>query len=250
MAVDYQPRISLPSWLVRSVATTAEMPVYADSVLTPPSSGTYTLTRPDGTKAVDAQNVTITNSVATYAVTLASTEAVGEGWQETWALVFSAVTRTFYRDAACVLREYRCVVTTADLERRHPELANQYPQGDTTWEDAIEEANITVQLHLMKDGKRPYLVVSPWSTREPTLLWALCYAFRMASTFAGEGSRFAFFADKYERDAKDALNSMVLTYDENVDNHPDADEQGQGGGAVVLLSNPPRGAFWRSAWRP
>lgn len=246
MASDYQPRISLPSWLVRNVATTAELAVYVDSVLTAPSSGTYTLTRPDGTAAVSAQNVTITASVATYAVTLATTESPGDGWQETWALVFSGVTHTFYRDAACRLRPYRCVIATADLERRHPELANNYPQTDTTAERAIEEATITVALHIMKDGRHPCMIVSPWSFREPQLLWALCYWFRSLATFAGDASRFQFYADKYEAEAKAALASMVFTYDLDDDNHPDVAEQGNSGGALTFLSNPPRGAFWRS----
>lgn len=240
MAASYQPQTPLPARLVRGVATLSELPVYVDSVLTAPDSGTYTLTRPDGSKAVDVQNVTVTSSVATYTVTLASTEVVGDGWQESWSLVFGATTRVFERDAGCVLRAYRSVISTADCLQRHPELANQYPQGDSTAEKFVDEAQITVALWLLQQGRDPWLVVSPYSFREPQLLWALCFWFRALATYAGDASRFQYYADKYEADARKALESMRLTYDDNADNHPDAGEAGQGAGALLLLSDPPR----------
>jgi hypothetical protein len=103
----------------------------------------------------------------------------------------------------------------------------------------VDEADTTVQEWLLLKGRRPYLVCNPWVTRSPTLLWALCYAFRACSTHTGEGSRFTFYADKYEREARVAMDAMVLTYDANADNHPAASEQGNGSGAVVYLSAPP-----------
>lgn len=252
MAATYQPQTPLPARLVREVATLSELPVYVDSTLTAPGSGTYTLTRPDGTKAVDAQNVTITSSVATYTVTLAATEAVGNGWQETWVLTFGSTPRTFYRDAGCVLRAYPCVISTADCLQRHPELANQYPQGDSNAEKFVDEAQITVGLWLLQQGKDPWLVVSPYSFREPQLLLALCYWFRALATYAGDVSRFQSYADKYEKDAMTALTNMRLTYDENQDNIPGISEEGQGAGAVLFLSSPPAGGFQstgRRWWR-
>lgn len=250
MAVDYQPRIELPAEYVRGSEKTAELAVYLDSVLTAPSAGTFSLRRPDGTLAVDGEAVTVVSSVATRAVTLATTESLGEGWQEEWTLTLDGVDVIFYRDAAVVLREYRNVVTTADLLRRHQDLANQYPEGSTTFEDALSEAWVKVALYLIQQGRRPYLIVNPWTLREPTLLWALCFAFRAASTFTGEGSRFSFFADKYEQDAMRALEDMVLTYDDDGNNQPDEAEQGQSAASVLFLSNPPRGAFWRSHLPP
>ena len=252
MAATYQPQTPLPARLVREVATVSELPVYVDSVLTAPASGTYTLTRPDGSKAVDAQSVTIASSVATYSVTLGASEIVGDGWQETWVLTFGSTPRPFYRDAGCVLRAYPCVISTADCLQRHPELANQYPQGDSTAEKFVDEAQISVALWLLQQGRDPWLVVSPYSFREPQLLWALCFWFRALATYAGDASRFQFYADKYEADAKAALAAMRLTYDEDKDNQPDVGEAGQGAGAVLFLSSPPAFGFQstgRRWWR-
>lgn len=251
MASDVRPRVTLPAYFLRGGTTVAELPVYVDSTLTAPSAGgTFSLVRPDGTKAVDTQTVTITASVATYSVTLASTETPGEGWACVWSLTVGGVAYTFRQDAACVLTVYRCGVSTVDLERRHPELAGQYPTGHTNWEPAIEEADLTVQRYLMEKGRRPCLILSPWSTHRPTQLYALAYAFRMCVTYSTENSRFQALADKYEAEARLALESMVLTYDENEDAHPDASEQGQTGSPVIFLSAPPHvGQDYRRYWR-
>ncbi len=252
MAATYQPQTPLPARLVREVATLSELPVYVDSTLTAPGSGTYTLTRPDGTKAVDAQNVTITSSVATYTVTLAATEAVGNGWQETWVLTFGSTPRTFYRVAGCVLRAYPCVISTADCIQRRSTLAGQYPQGASNGEAYVDEAYIHVALWMLQQGKDPWLVVSPYSFREPQLLWALAFWFRDLATYAGDSSRFQADADKYEAAAQAALTDMRLAYDENKDNLPGIGEEGQGAGAVLFLSSPPAGGFQstgRRWWR-
>lgn len=249
MGVGYQPQTPLPARIVRGVATPSDLPVFVDSVLTAPTEGTYTLTRPDGTKAVDAQSVTITEAVATYSTTLSSSETVGDGWQETWSLTFAGpVTKLFYRDAACVLRAYPAVIGTADLLQRHPELDGQFPPGDSNADRYIREAHTHVGLWLLQQSRDPWLVVSPYSFRDPQLLWALCFWFRALSTYAAEGSRYAYFAEKYEVEAKAALTSMKLTYDENRDNHPDVSEQGQSGASILFLSQPPQGSTWWKPW--
>ena len=241
MAADYQPRIRLPSYLRRAVATTAELPVTVDSVLTEPTSGTYTLTRPDGTDAVDAAATTQTGSVATYAVTLAASEALGEGWRESWALVFSGVTHTFVREAACVRSAPACEVSALEMRARHPELANQ----STTIADdetAIEEAWISVQRWLIGKGRRPYLVIPSGALSEPVLLRALAIRFRNLSTFAG-GSRYSELADYYDSQVMLTLDSLSLTYDLDDDGMPDAGEQNTSARSVLFLNAPPRG-WW------
>lgn len=247
MAIDYQARIALPSWIVRGATTIVELPVAVDSTLTAPSAGTYTLYRPDSTAAISAQNVTVTDNVATYSISSGtlSSESLGEGWLEEWALTLGGVAKTFRRDAALVRTAPPRVVSTADLEQRHPELRGQYPAGDTNWERAIEEAHISVELELLKRGRRPYLVISPWSLREPELLFALAYAFRSIATYSGEESRFSQLADKYERMAKAAMTDLVLTYDGDNTGVPDEAKQGQGVASVIFLSAPGPGADWR-----
>lgn len=238
MAATYQPRIRLPAFLARGRANVSELPVYVDGTLTAPDSGTYTLTRPDGTAAVDAQSATVTASVATYSVTPASTEALGEGWLETWSLVFSGTTYVFTRQSACVRDAPVREIGPVDMRARHPELGNQDTDVSED-EDACDEAWVSVQRWLIAKGRRPYLVIPSGALSEPTLLRALAMRFRNLSTFAG-GSRYAEMAAYYDEAYAAEMERLVLTYDMDEDGMPDGDETTTPARSVLYLHDPPR----------
>jgi hypothetical protein len=238
MSVSYQTRFAFPAYLERGVSNTTELAVWSGASLVAPTAGTYSLYDSAGLAIVDAQNVTVTNQVATYAVTPASTLAVGEGYREEWALTLDGVARYFRREAAVVRRSLWPVVTNADLLTRHPELASVYPPGQSSWGAQIDEAMKVVIRRLIAAGRRPYLVTSSDAFYETELYLTLELVFRMCSTFASGGpGRYLELASYYEKLADKAWDAVRLEYDDDHDG--DSDVEGEPTSGVIYLSNPP-----------
>lgn len=242
MGTAYQIRRAFPAYLERGVVNTTSLPVWYGSAAVAPTSGTYSLYDSAGEAIVSAQSVTVTNDVATYTLTPADTRALGEGYREEWALVLAGETHYFRSPAALVRRQLYSVVTNGDLLARHPELANFYPAGQTSWQPQIYEyGHKTVMRRIIAAGKRPYLVTSPDAFYEPELFWTLAGIFRLSSTTSTVGpSKYAELADRYEAKAEAAWASVRMEYDEDHDG--DTDSTGQPAVGVIYTSNPP--PYW------
>jgi hypothetical protein len=82
----YAPSRRAALLIVRAVAQTLSAPVRhgASGALQAPVSGTVTILRPDLTALVSGAVVTVTSSTATYSVTPAASETLGEGWTVQW----------------------------------------------------------------------------------------------------------------------------------------------------------------------
>lgn len=214
MAADYQPVDKRPAYLRRGVATTSEYPVAIDSVLTAPDSGTYSLRDSGGTLVVDAQAVTVTASIATYAVTPSSTQALGDRYVESWSLVFSGATKVFERRAVVCRTVPYLSIPTSKLTGAHPELTRQYPNS-TDLESFIELAEEELTLWLERQGRRAELVIDDGALDLAMLYLALRNTFR--SLNPGPGTRYDELEQKYDRLAERELESVVLDFDADED---------------------------------
>jgi hypothetical protein len=203
-----------------------------------------TVFRPDTTKLVDNQTVTVTSSVATYpiaALTLPSTENLGEGWMVQWDLYLGAALtyRQFRVDAALIRTKLWPSASNIDLLDRHPELASQYPYGESSWDKVINSAWQSIELRLLESGRRPYLIMNPWGLRESLVLLSLARVFRSLSTFTPGTGKYVELATEYMKEYEKEWDRVKLTIDWSNEGYPDPADQGQAASPVVFLSNSP-----------
>ena len=163
-ATQYAQRFPLPDVIERGVNLTLEAPIYSGALLAAPSSGTCTIYDEDGA-TVSTGAVTVASSVATYAIlgTLTSPYELAMNWRVEWSLVMPD-TRTyrFSNPAALVLRRIWAVLTDTDLiSGRYHDLNRYLPAGTTSWESWRVTSWEEIQRRLLKDERRPWLIMDP-----------------------------------------------------------------------------------------
>lgn len=206
MSLDTQPytaRIPVPYDLVRGQATTLRCPIYRDAALVSPSSGTCTV-YDSSSVVVSTGATTLSSSVSTYTFTPSSSLTLGEGWRVEWALTLSSVVHVFRSDAALVRQALYPVVADADLYRRvsglNPALGAAALSRQTTYQDYLDEAWVSLVLRLISKGNRPALISSPSALREVHVLLTMAlifedFAVRLRGDFAEDAAR---FREQYE----------------------------------------------------
>ena len=185
---DQRPsvRFALPDLMVQGQDNTITAPVYFDAVLVEPSAATVSVFRPDNTALVSSAPATITDKVASYTVTAATTagEELEEGYRVEWSLNVSTATAPdgvllAINDAALVRRVFNPVISAADIWRRIATLNPSHRsriQSDNL-QDEISESWTEIQHALIDQGNRPNLVMSPTSFRRAHLCLAIAYVY-------------------------------------------------------------------------
>lgn len=235
------PDISLPTWIPRGRALAVTLPVWDGAALAVPSSGTFTLSGPDGTE-LHSQAVVVASSIA--GATIPALEAtLGEGYLEGWQLVFGGVTFDFLRTAALVRRPLWPVLQDLDLTTLQPALAARLRAlGQTTYTAQRLEAWRQIVVRLMRGGRYPYLIMDAGALRTAHLLLTLHWVYD-----AG-GPEYAETAATYWERYEDEWKQLVFTYDEDSDDIPQAEEQ------QTSQRRPSRSSVdtvsTRSIWRP
>ena len=207
--------------LERGRTQTISCPTSRAGATATPTSGTVTISRPDGTVLVSSA-VTVA-TIATYSLTGATTtaEPLGEGWLIEWALVMpDAVTHTFRQDAALCRRALYPVVSQDDLTQRHSDLPSLLG-ASASYQPYIDEAWWTIGNRLIGAGRRPYLVIQPSALRECHLMLALHLVFIDYSTSAGDGGRWQALAAHYLSAYEQSYGALKFSYDEADDNRVD-----------------------------
>ena len=160
-----------------------QCPVYRGGQLVAPTGGTVTLYDDGNNVIVNAQTVTISNSIASYSVSGATTSGLdlARGWRVEWSLTMpDGLAHTFRNEAGLV----RCVpfpvVSELALYRRCPALDPAGPAcitRSTDYQPAIDDAWITIRNRLDELGTRVELIVSPTRLRESHILLTLAVIF-------------------------------------------------------------------------
>ena len=166
----YAPARPIPYLLARVAAQTVTLPIRNGSAgaLVAPTSGTLTLTGPDGaTPLVSAGAVTITASVATYDLPTLVGRSLGAGYTLTWALVIDSVTYTHRLDAYACDYVPASAISVLDLFTREPELKHRVPQSQAAttrggsgegWQVQVDEAYYDLIQALLDRGESPWLI--------------------------------------------------------------------------------------------
>jgi len=212
-------------------------PIYRAGVLVAPTSGTLSIYKADGTAVINAAAVTITASVATYALAGSATTslALEEGWLLEWNLVMSATVTNVYRnDGALVRRTLWPVVTDADLFQRHSDLPALLASGTTSYQSYLDEAWATITNRLIAQGRRPYLIIQPSALRDCHLALTMQIIFTDYQTSAGDGGRWQALAEHYQRMYTEAWGQLRFSYDEADDNRVNPNTKKSGTSTVWL----------------
>jgi len=242
----YSHRHSLPDFLVRARVNLIECPVYNDSTLTAPASGTVDVFKGDGTKLVDGQAVTVTADIATFSVaaeSLPTTLTLEDNWLIVWSLTLAGSVHTFQRPAALVRRELHPVVTPADLTALHQDASSLLASGQTL-QQFLDESWGMLQRRLLAAGRRPYLIISDFALFDVHRHLAAYLLFNDAASSVGDGnwSEMAeHHIDRYEQE----WARLSLSYDMDEDGVVAIDEQGIAGPSAVYLGGPGRAARWQ-----
>ena len=204
MTVRAETRVfarSAPFMFVRGTTETVLLPIRdpGTGALVAPTQGagsTITITRADGTKLVDAQTVTVTNSIARYDVTTSSTDTLGKGWQVEATLAFPDSAPITVREAAYLCQYIPpCNVSALDLYRGPggiPELEGRVPQsqgtrGDATyWQPQIDAAYWQLLRFLVSNDRgEPWLIREVSGYYEVLCAWAQRNALATVEAAAG-----------------------------------------------------------------
>jgi len=241
---QYATRYVLPEMLQRATEQVMELQVYRSGQLQAPSSGTVSLLKGDGTAIVDAQEVTVSDGVATYTVgaaLLPATEGVSTLWQVRWSLVMpDGRTYLFTRECWLVLRRLYPVVTQADMVRLHSELETWFSAGKRTAQSYLDAAWDRLQLRLLENGKRPNLVLSAGSLYGVHLDLTLSYTFRDCAASTSSSGQYEKLAEHYAQSYENSWAALQFTYDFDEDGAPDGDEQQRGAEALMATVVPGR----------
>lgn len=210
------------AYLVRRGATTTlEGPIRYGSgapLIAPTQAGsTITITRPDGTVLVSGAAVTVTSSTATYALTLAASETLGDGWLVEWSLVISGITYILRQTMAAVDRLPIPVISEREIYEVEPELRMRVPQrqgstGDGTgWQPQIDAAWHWIVRQLLESGCRLWLLREATGLHD-ALLYLVLQRCCQAVTVDPAGI-WAQKARDYATQHRYAWSSMRLSYD-------------------------------------
>lgn len=220
----YTARFPGPRFIVRNVAETIELRVYRDGALVTPSAVTVSVYDANKTAIVDAQVATVSASVASYTIPAASTAdlSLGQGWSIKWTATVAGQVINPINDAALVRRQLWPVVTDLDLFRRASSLD---PSSSTVitslsnYQDYIDEAWVEITNRIVNSGRRPNLVLSPYSFRECHLYLTLALIFEDLSTRLNEA--YELRAQQYREQYRSAWKEVKALMDDDEDGFAD-----------------------------
>jgi hypothetical protein len=226
--VRYTARFPTPHLIERGSDSIVECPVYRDDVLVLPTAGQLLVYNQAGTLVSSNLVVTFPGNVAAATIPASLTEALTtaeEGWRCEWLLTIAgAVVR--FRNKACVCK-YRLYPTIAgvDVTQRLRALDTSLPAVITTrtsYQSAIDEADIEVQNRMIKLGKRPWLVSEPSALRE---VWLFCTIAIVLESMAVQNAEFRAVAADWRAKFEAEFSSASTTFDYDDDGHTSEPEK-------------------------
>jgi hypothetical protein len=242
----YTFRVSTPNYLERARTQVVKLPAYRDGALVAPTEAgsTFSLYDESNTAIVDAQAVTVTNSIAEYTIdasVLTDDLGLSDRWREEWSLVMpDGTTRLVRRDAGLALHLLYPVVTLEDLVAKHRTLTDILPKTDPYAQGYLDDAWITINNRIVSKGRRPHLIMQPWALKEVHETLTLSRIFKDASTSLQEGGgQYKRDADSYKQDFENAWAALSFAYDSDQDGEDDGTDN-VAAEPVVSLNAPPR----------
>ena len=238
--------------LQREVTNTTDITIHRNGAVVGLDSGSYTLIKPDGTKLVDAADVTIAANVASYthsAASLPNTLTLGEGYIQEWTLYINELVYVFRRTCSIVRRRLYPVVYDGDLTSVYSDLASLRPSTLSSYQPYIDDAWFTIIRRLRTEGGGlEYLVISPESMFEAHRHLTLYLIWRDFHSSLGQSNgRYLDLSQEHYKLYQDEWKRINFIYDYDHDGKADEPDMRTAKTPVVYLSNP--GRFGRFRYR-
>lgn len=187
----YTPRFPGPRFLVRNRAEVVELTVYRDGDKVHITGVTVSVFDETGAAVVDAASAPVSGNTASYTIPAATTNGrtLAQGWRIEWVATISGEVYYFRNDAALVRRQLYPVVTDLDLFRRASSLnpaSSTVITSLSNYQDYLDEAWVEITNRLINTGRRPNLIISPYSLRDVHLYLTLALIFEDLSTRLNE----------------------------------------------------------------
>ncbi|MGA0874713.1 MAG: hypothetical protein ACO3Q6_05685 [Ilumatobacteraceae bacterium] len=255
MGVEYTPFATdtkVVQLFEREKANETEITIYRNGGKVHVISGTYTLIKPDGTKLIDAQPVTISGNSAFYTLTasdLDSTLVFGEGYIENWCLVLdqhSDHDHDFRRMAAVVRRRLYPTVYDGDLTAIYSDLADLRPSTLTSYQQYIDDAWWQMMRRLrIEAGGYEYLILSSEVFFDAHRHFTLYLIWRDFHSSLGQSNgRYMDLAQEHYRLYQDEWKRINFVYDYDNDGKADDANQRSAKQPVIYTASPgSRGRF-------
>lgn len=245
---EYSARFPLPTMLVRGRANTLTLQIdRAGSGITP-TSGTVTVTDGGGTVIVSAASITAADP-STYLIgagVLPATTALSDQWMIKWSIVFaSGEIAEFQNNAYVVRRDLHPVLTQTDVtdaDARYAEAS--FLASGATVQEFMDRAWERIQRKLIGMGRRPDLILSPWSLWDLHLAETAQDLDKQAASALNSNGRLRDAIEERRGDLSRMWGELVLVYDDDQQDDIDSDEQGIGVEPVIFIGKP--APYWRS----
>jgi len=239
-ATLYRIHAPYPEFIVRAQANPIEAQIFdTTGTLIAPDWGTVTVYDGSNIKVVDAAAVAIVADIASYtigALDLPDTKQLEDGWRVEWDLVISGNPAVkFVRAASLVRSNLFPTVVSADLEARHQNLSRLIATGNDA-DDFITTAWEVIVRMLLKAGRMPFLILSPFALHDALVFQSLTLIFRDGASAAGDG-RYQELATEYQE--LFASEWASITFDYDFDRDGDADSTEQAGADSILFTGGP-----------
>jgi hypothetical protein len=250
-SIPYAARIKIPELFEREKAQLTELSIYRDGAQVIPTSGTYTLLKPDGTKIRDSVAVTVTGAGTLQYTHIAgdfpSTLNLGEGYLQEWTAVIDSVSYTFRRIASLVLRRLYPVVSDIDLTATYSDLEDLRPSSLSSFQQYIDEAwFVIIQRLRTSGGGYEYLVMSPESFRACHIDLSLYYIFRdFHSSLGNSTGRYLELAQEHHSQYEKGFLGINMIYDSSHENKTDDPDRRRSLTPTIFTQKPAAYAYRR-----
>lgn len=234
------PHYRLPRMIQRGVPTTLTLAVYADDGTTAQTATSGTVSVYAGSKAIVAGAAVTVGPPASYTLAGAATadESLSEQWLEVWSLTIGGTAYTFQRPAYLVRRVLYPTLIDSDLVEYHSDLLSLLDPDDTNLQRYRDNAWHALQTQLIRQGRRPQLVMDAWQLRSLHAYRTLELFYRDAASSVGEG-RYIELAREYGELAAEEWAALSFRYDADEDGYvSDQLDQTAAGSGVLYLSAP------------
>lgn len=240
--------LTLPAFLVRADTTVLVMDLRAYGGVLQPSGATISIYDESSQLVVDDAVVTIANDRLTFTVTPAmvpATLSLSDRWQIRWRVTVPDMpAQTITQPAHLCRTQILPVISDYHLLRRHSDLKNLLPADQASWQVYLDDAWEDIQIKLLAMGRRPYLILSPYSLKGVHTAMTLARIFRDLSTYTQGPGKYTELASHYEEEAEKLWGALRFDYDHDEDGFvSDEDEKNTAGEPVVYLTATP--AYWK-----
>jgi hypothetical protein len=249
--IQYSPRIVAPDVLQRDTAQTVEMQVYLAGELIAPSSGTFKLLNPDGTDAIAASAVSVTNEVATYAISagnLPTTLELSDGYVEVWSLIVEGESLVVRREAALSKYPLHCPIADVDfVAGEYPDIVDSLGEYAGSLQGFIDEAWAQIMERLWNSGQWPDLILSSSSLRQPLREMVMHLVMKFLFRKTSGDSRFEILMNLHWDRFNSSYDRMTFKVDNDQDGTADSDNR-DSAAKVIHRNVPPYRNLKRRNW--